>query len=345
MFRSSSGETSTGVSSTGGPVAEGVGVAPCLLCSTCRNPVCPEECLLVDVTSTLSSSVFTYRLDLLTLADVPLYSATNPSGHRFDVVRCTPRVVTDGFVRVGRTSFAEHSWFPPRHWSMADCASCGSHLGWAFNEPRPDADERDSPRSAETEQGMHHSQNTPNGEAEQCEAIEDDPESSGVSLPSGCNEETPSAAPRALSFVGLIVTRCAPVDEYTAAALLEARQTAAARAARNNDFERDVQRFMALLRRMENRLLANQLAAVLLYLDYPHRDYFSGALRRAEQEIARQAQRGEGGAPFPAVVEMPTAAWFVEDLIGARNFPPSSPESGYTTEAGELSDPEGPSRE
>jgi len=55
----------------------------------------------------------------------------NPSGYQFQVLTAT----SANFKWRGEAS-AEHSWFPPYAWRIAECPQCSAHLGWSFGDPQ-----------------------------------------------------------------------------------------------------------------------------------------------------------------------------------------------------------------
>lgn len=169
-----------------------------LCCSQCHSGILCSNEILHEVAPTLSEAVFTYSLEIFE-TDVPVYSATNPTSERYDVVRGVmdptteaPAIVepsdvqfihmdlargllmrlqrsttptndgqtpqqlledldnladqgadTDDSYEDRRTIYAsrivsigdpsaEFSWFPNYSWTVIYCATCMTHMGWAF---------------------------------------------------------------------------------------------------------------------------------------------------------------------------------------------------------------------
>ena len=98
-----------------------------LCCESCGTAIAKADELLMDRAAIMDSACFAYELDVLN-QEVWAYSATNPGATRFDVIRLAP---APSVVLTGRPT-AEHSWFPPYLWRMAECYGCGEHLGWSF---------------------------------------------------------------------------------------------------------------------------------------------------------------------------------------------------------------------
>jgi len=95
--------------------------------------------------------VYPYSLEILGLEEVPCYSATNPGGHRFDVIRVLPTAI--GVLHLGKPTL-EHSWFPEFGWRMAHCKACTAHLGWSFSPaPKPPDPSNPGPLSPPNPQG------------------------------------------------------------------------------------------------------------------------------------------------------------------------------------------------
>lgn len=57
-----------------------------MCCSTCRAPILCESEIITTTAPTLQGAVYMYPLEILE-QEVPVYSATNPTSSRFDVVR------------------------------------------------------------------------------------------------------------------------------------------------------------------------------------------------------------------------------------------------------------------
>lgn len=102
----------------------------CLVCASCRFPQCTVSELIEERCESRKEQVYAYELEVLG-RDITLYSATNPSAHRFDVARVLPSALGAG--PIGRRQ-SEHSWFPGFAWQMAHCLMCASHLGWSFSK-------------------------------------------------------------------------------------------------------------------------------------------------------------------------------------------------------------------
>lgn len=83
--------------------------APNLLCARCRHPItAPDQ-----------------RIDV---NGAHAHTCTNPHGLTFHIgcFRDAPGCAPFG------AATTEHTWFPGYAWRIADCASCGVHLGWLF---------------------------------------------------------------------------------------------------------------------------------------------------------------------------------------------------------------------
>lgn len=57
-----------------------------LTCAVCQAPLVHREELELTVIPVLTDAVYTYRLEMLGSAEVPVYSATNAESDRFDLV-------------------------------------------------------------------------------------------------------------------------------------------------------------------------------------------------------------------------------------------------------------------
>lgn len=74
------------------------------------------------------ATLVTYAESEIEVAGSTRHECVNPSGTSFKVVcydmviACTP---------VGLPT-EEHTWFAGYAWQIADCGSCGIHLGWRF---------------------------------------------------------------------------------------------------------------------------------------------------------------------------------------------------------------------
>lgn len=123
-----------------------------LCCFVCSTPIATASDLLPDQIARLETASYPYKLDLL-LDDTEtepstsmiqmsnintnnggecwVYSATNPDGTRFDVVRFGNRACQRVRVQDDEPTL-DHTFFPPYAWSMASCRNCGVHLGWSF---------------------------------------------------------------------------------------------------------------------------------------------------------------------------------------------------------------------
>lgn len=80
-------------------------------------------------------------MQLLSMKEYPVYSATNPSADRFDVVLVEGQAVRQKLELSEETS-DEASWFPPHRYHYAACVQCGVPLGW-FYVGIPEARESD----------------------------------------------------------------------------------------------------------------------------------------------------------------------------------------------------------
>ncbi len=90
--------------------------------------------------------MFPYQVEVLD-QDCCCYSATNPSDHRFDLLRVSgtaqhtpPETViaptpARQYIIVSADQSDVCSWFPPFNWAMTWCWNCYEHLGWAFIPP------------------------------------------------------------------------------------------------------------------------------------------------------------------------------------------------------------------
>ncbi|EKG02463.1 hypothetical protein TCSYLVIO_006509 [Trypanosoma cruzi] len=153
---------------------------PALICMRCYMPIAQyDEILPHRATDAWASQVYTYELDLFENKP-PLwcYSATNPSTHRFDLVRCDAVIA----LRRHLLSFygqwsAEHSFFVGHEWCCVACRACQNFLGWGFRRTL------NVPRDTENET---------------LETEED------AEVPVDNN----------LSFVGIILTRCVGNDKF-----------------------------------------------------------------------------------------------------------------------------------
>ena len=103
-----------------------------LCCTRCDAPIATSADVLVDQIPRLESASYPYELDILGLDDVWVYSATNPHDARFDVARVGGSAT--GRIRVRGLPSSDHSFFTGYAWSMAECATCAAHVGWAFSE-------------------------------------------------------------------------------------------------------------------------------------------------------------------------------------------------------------------
>lgn len=102
-----------------------------LECAECRFPLVRAEELIAERCTVRTDVAWCYELDVFD-QQVSCYSATNAHDHRFDVVRVdAPSALTRSILQEGEAT-AEFSWFPGFAWSMAHCANCYCHLGWAF---------------------------------------------------------------------------------------------------------------------------------------------------------------------------------------------------------------------
>ena len=109
---------------------------PMFVCAHCGVAVASAQDVITERAETLRTAVWEYQLDMLGIDDVPVYSATNPEDHRFDVVRLKhPGKGGAACLVGGSPPRLEHSWFPPHPWQMAACCGCLDHLGWAFVAP------------------------------------------------------------------------------------------------------------------------------------------------------------------------------------------------------------------
>lgn len=114
---------------------------------------------------TLRSAVYAYELDVLGAEGVAAYSATNPGGHRFDVVRA--RAEQCAARPSGGAPTAEHSWFPPFAWRGAACPGCSGHIGWTFYDQAEAAEAGDA--------AMHDAQGQDRARAAEADEAAPDP--------------------------------------------------------------------------------------------------------------------------------------------------------------------------
>ena len=103
---------------------------PALRCARCNRAIATAADLLPEQIPRLESASYPYQLDLLGNEEAWVYSATNPQQHRFDVCRFGPGACAR--LRIQGTPTADHSFFPPYAWRMAECRYCLAHLGWCF---------------------------------------------------------------------------------------------------------------------------------------------------------------------------------------------------------------------
>lgn len=142
--------------STHDPRNDGDHDVAALCCAACEAPVASVADVRGARVPRRESDSYPYQLDVLCDPDDPagddggrdcwVYSATNPHGVRFDVVRLGGGAVRRAHVYGAPT--AEHTFFPPHPWRMASCARCGTHLGWLFGQaagPAAGADVEEGP--------------------------------------------------------------------------------------------------------------------------------------------------------------------------------------------------------
>lgn len=251
----------------------------CLLCDGCNAPLCTSDDILRDKIPALSEAVYSYELDVLG-EDIWVYSATNPSARRFDVARCNARVANDlGLIRCKRSFSPEYSWFPSYDWCMAECATCGRHLGWGFATAAANDDAGRSDRSENEKRSRSDDDSTANEASSSSADDESDDDNSDSTDDAGSQLENDGsgavsvgASPqRSLAFLGIILTHCKARENY-AAAKYEAEVSAiAVRIEEQREFHQLMRRLFQVLPRMRNQLLANQLGMGLLTMGHDGR--------------------------------------------------------------------------
>ncbi|KAI9031202.1 hypothetical protein DFJ74DRAFT_654922 [Hyaloraphidium curvatum] len=203
-----------------------------LVCSTCRFPIAGPEDLLLERIECWRPAVFQYLFSLdeghvieeesetggaapergdhgypdgtLEPLVVWAYSATNPTSHRFDVVRIRPTpAIKFERPRGGPDHWTrptpDHCWFPGTAWRQAYCAVCGDHMGWGY--------------SAWTEESASGSaQGTPQGSEALPSPTSASPTESNGSAPSPTSPTYIANSEAPVLFVGLILTRVVPSD-------------------------------------------------------------------------------------------------------------------------------------
>lgn len=250
---------------------------PCLLCDSCDMPICSMSDIIFDRASVMDSSVYSYELDLLG-EDIWVYSATNPSTRRFDVVRVSSSVVNMKTVKCEKGFSMEHTWFPPYAWCMCECSSCGRHLGWGFR--------LDEQRKRHREDGavplLAGESHNEGGATEAADARREEPDLTG--------EEDDNSA---VAFVGLIVTYCKPAEEYSLHKYHELVDGAVEREARQQRFKATIRDLFRVLQRIPDQLAANRLAMQLMHMPFIGRQEVADELLVAGRALLGTSQ-GQG---------------------------------------------------
>ena len=291
-----------------------------LLCDYCGCILCMREDLIQQRATVWGDQVYTYDLEIFEEEETPVYSATNPSANRFDVVRVKPDVVCRDLIVCSPAYFPDHSWFPPYEWSMASCASCGRHIGWGFAKRNaPVTTVVSSPlieTSSEEESGTIEggtvglgcggidscpSEPSPTGyRAEEqeigvvgsdngdaaCSCDDSDDDVIGGFSASSSPEASPSAAANMepLCFVGLIVTNAKCEEKLDESFVSDNLAGASRRKADNIEFHNDRKAVTNRFRSHEDRLRSSgQYLTIMTLLNLL--DSFSFATRPAMRQL------------------------------------------------------------
>lgn len=198
-----------------------------LLCGTCRAPITDHNNILgCREESVWAQQAFAYEVDLF--ADCPplwCYSATNPQGRRFDIIRCTATAVNRyRTVTLSGPWSGEHSFFVGHKWCYASCNTCSSFLGWAFcraSEALSFSGGSTEDNDVQIDGGGCGSKTTDDDDDnvdEESIVTVGGNNSNNVSLQrDGASDDdgTVGFDPSVLSFLGLIVTNCVGRSGYS----------------------------------------------------------------------------------------------------------------------------------
>ena len=275
-----------------------------LLCDYCGSILCRKEDIISEKAAVWGDQVYTYDLEIFEGEETPVYSATNPSANRFDVVRVKPDVVGMSLISCTPAYFPDHSWFPPYEWSMASCAGCGKHMGWGFAlrnaseaSPSPPANNREG--STKKKQNVTSSSSPPpvaaaggeeegspsgsDGDYETCSTNGDEEEDGyASSSPDASPGDTLNMDP--LSFIGLIVTHTKCEEKLTSSFVTTNLETAPARLEANLEYHRGRKAVVNRFRHHEARLRATgQYLTIMSLLNLL--DSFSFTTRPAMQQL------------------------------------------------------------
>jgi hypothetical protein len=311
-----------------------------LACGVCGWVLAVAEDVVLDRASGLKTeSVYAYELEDVCGHDkVWTYSATNPSANRFDVIRVKPTVAERSSIILGGVfPTPEYSWFPPFAWNMAECVSCGAHLGWGFYDTarlrskasskapkRRTIAKSSSPEShaVDEEDDVRTSQESP-------AATSPSPTLPGGEEDGGDGGDSPSAssspdqredggATRRLIdhpsadgpvFVGLILTHCTAVEARDAnkpRIVLPTRAENVGMRARHEEYQTLHGEIIGVLRLHPNRRAANELAMVLYNIDQRPAD--RGNMIHQLAAIARALRAGGGDVVIRVEPLAPAAA-------------------------------------
>ena len=101
-----------------------------LVCQQCRYPLVLGCDIIVEKADVWKDQVYPYELDILELEDVWCYSATNPSGTRFDLVRGKP----NNNITYDCENSSFHTFFPGFAWNHLSCKCCRHFFGFGFTK-------------------------------------------------------------------------------------------------------------------------------------------------------------------------------------------------------------------
>lgn len=233
----------------------------CLLCDTCEMPICSLSDVILDRVDVMDSAVYSYELDVLG-EDIWVYSATNPSARRFDVVRVSSSVVEMKTVTCEKQSSTEHTWFPPYAWCMCECSSCGRHLGWGFKGDRAES----TPRSFTHAKRDREDIDSPKGGAPEGDDVQTAAAAS-ASPPLDPESKSEKEEDQVL-FIGLIVTYCKPDEEYPLDKYYELTEKAADRRKQHVAFNVTLRKLFRVLQQIPDQLAANRLAMQLMNMPF-----------------------------------------------------------------------------